>query len=508
MRKLVAAATAVTAMVLGVLAPVAAQALPGGARQPAVMSADLRDRLASDTTGRLVVFVSGRTLEDAERAVDAAGLRSVDTFDRIGVVVAVGTSAQVRTVAGRPGVSHVELDRKMDLSLGTSLKATRGEDVNKGFTVDGHAVPPITGAGVSIAVIDSGIDGTHPFFKLPDGSSKVVQNLKFACPFFYACDGSPPADPPDSNDALWLPVPSNDSDTGSMGGHGTHVAGIAAGRAGRIDGTRRITGSAPGAKLVALSVGQTLSVYAGYAGMNWVVEHHADPCGRHDLVACPPIRVINNSWGAEGGPYEFVPDGVEARLQRLLVAEGVTVVWAAGNDGGDGTEDHTSADAKDPTPGVLSVANYDDKDTGTRDGTLDPSSSRGLRGDPRTYPDISAPGATITSSCRRTLPVCYLNGDPGDTTGNYFNLGGTSMAAPHIAGIVAQLVQATKGSITPAQVEDLLEDTARKFTDGGSYEKDPRNPDNTTSFDKGHGLVDVKAAVAALRRRGRCCTSP
>ena len=68
------------------------------------------------------------------------------------------------------------------------------------------------------------------------------------------------------------------------------------------------------------------------------------------------------------------------------------------------------------------------------------------------------------------------------------------MAAPHIAGIVAQLFQANPAA-TPAQVEAALKSTAYKFTDGAAYEAGPLG---TTSYDKGYGLVDVVAAVAAL----------
>ncbi|HEX9969188.1 MAG TPA: S8 family serine peptidase, partial [Acidimicrobiales bacterium] len=131
---------------------------------------------------------------------------------------------------------------------------------------------------------------------------------------------------------------------------------------------------------------------------------------------------------------------------------------------------------------------------------LDSSSSRGLRTDPTTFPDLSAPGATITSACGPQLPVCYLHGDTGDDNREYYTIGGTSMAAPHVAGIVAQLLEADP-TLTPGKIELLLEDTAYKFTAGGKYgeQVDATNPDDTTSFDKGHGLVDAKAAVASLR---------
>ena len=113
-------------------------------------------------------------------------------------------------------------------------------------------------------------------------------------------------------------------------------------------------------------------------------------------------------------------------------------------------------------------------------------------GKPATYPDLSAPGSDITSSCRVWLQ-CGTN--PANT--DYGTISGTSMAAPHVAGIVAQLFEADP-TLTPAEIEDILEDTAHKF--GAGYEADlaDRNDDDTTSFDKGHGLVDVVGAVSRI----------
>ena len=94
------------------------------------------------------------------------------------------------------------------------------------------------------------------------------------------------------------------------------------------------------------------------------------------------------------------------------------------------------------------------------------------------------------------LPADLLTGldprnGPGATDIGTFNtISGTSMAAPHIAGIVAQLFQANPAA-TPAQVEEALKTTAYKYTDGAAYEQGALG---TTSFDKGYGLVDVVAA--------------
>jgi serine protease AprX len=205
--------------------------------------------------------------------------------------------------------------------------------------------------------------------------------------------------------------------------------------------------------------------------------------------------VTSNSYGPTGGGA-FDPNSATVKIQRELVKEGVVSVWANGNDGGDGSEDLSNPPGKDPTPGILSVASFYDQDTGTRDGTVSDFSSRGKAGDQSTYPDISAPGESITSSCRIYLPICSSGLDPKDG-GDYNTISGTSMATPHISGIVAQLFQANPNA-TPAQVEAAIKSTAYKYSDGSAYVADPTGT-GTTSFDKGHGLVDVVAAAAAVR---------
>ena len=84
---------------------------------------------------------------------------------------------------------------------------------------------------------------------------------------------------------------------------------------------------------------------------------------------------------------------------------------------------------------------------------------------------------------------------PGATDLGTFNtISGTSMAAPHIAGIVAQLFEDSPNA-TPAQIEAALKSTAYRYTDGAAYTS---AGGYTTSFDKGVGLVDVVAAATAL----------
>ena len=478
------------------LAPVPAFALSGGDAAPARVQDWLAGELADAApTDALRVYVHAGSAAQAREAVAAGGLQLVEVFDKIGVAVATGLPAQVEAVRSAPGVTYVEGDRPVTHLLDTSHQATRGAEAVR--TLDGADGSDLDGSGISIAVIDSGVDGTHPFFTAEDGTSKVVRNLKSVCTVIVFTD----------NDRCFTDVPGNDSDTLSTGGHGTHVAGIAAGYPTTLADGRTIQGAAPGAKIVSLSVGQLISVYGGDTGLNWVLEHHAAPCGEGvPASVCPPIRVTNNSYGVGGGS-DFDPESATVKLQRALLDEGVLTVWAAGNDGGDGSGDSqtTNGPGNDPRPGILMVASYDDQGTGTRNGTLSDFSSRGVKGATDTYPDISAPGDGILSACRVYLPICSTGFDVVEG-GDYNTISGTSMAAPHIAGIVAQLLEAVPGA-TPAQVEDAIEDGAHRFTAGGAYESDPLNSGTLTSFDKGHGLVDVVAAVADLRG-GSTSTTP
>ena len=435
--------------------------------------------------GQATVLVHGTDLAAAKRAVSASGLTTSTTFGGIGVVVARGTKRQIETARTQPGVTYLEGNQPIAFTAETSNQATRGDEALN--TLTGADGASLSGKGVSVGLIDSGVDPTHPYLTEEDGSSVVVSNNKVLCdPFEAACQV--------------VNVPNSvDTDTLSVGGHGTHVAGIIAGRRTTLaDGTSQ-HGAAPGAKLVSLSTGAALVIVGADSALNWVLENHDHPCGASvPASTCPPIKVTNNSYGPAGGG-EFDPQSATAKLQRALAAEGVATVWANGNDGGDGSENLSNPPGQDPTGGVISVASYNDLGTGTRDGEVSDFSSRGKAGQPSSYPDISAPGDLITSSCRPYLVICSTGLDPqngpGATDIGTFNtISGTSMAAPHIAGIVAQLFQRAP-SATPAQVEDAIKSTAHKYAFGAAYEPAPLG---TTSYDKGYGLVDVVAAAQAL----------
>ncbi len=478
---------AATASVLAVSATFGSGGTASAADQsvPANVSDHLAGQLG-DLTGKTSVMVHGTSITAARQAVTAAGMSKKGEFRGIGVVVANATKSQIQAVRSAPGVTYVEGGAQpIEFFQETSNTATRGAEA--AATLSGANGAPLTGKGVSVAVIDSGIDPTHPYFKEADGSNAVVANLKAVCePLTETCS------------VQKLPAVV-DTDTLSVGGHGTHVSGIVAGRPTTLTDGGKLQGAAPGAKLVSISTGAGIVILGADSALNWVLENHAAPCGAGvPASTCPPIKVTNNSYGPSGGG-SFDPESATVKLQRALAAEGVVTVWAAGNDGGNGSKSLTNPPGQDPTGGILSVASYYDQDTGTRSGVVSDYSSRGRASDASTWPDISAPGEEITSSCRLYLAICstgldFRNGPGALDIGTFNTISGTSMAAPHIAGIVAQLFQA-KPSATPADIERALKVSAHKFTDGAAYAAGPLG---TTSYDKGYGLVDVVAAVAAL----------
>jgi subtilisin family serine protease len=433
------------------------------------------------------VLVHGTDIAAARAAVDATGMRLVTEFERIGVAVASGTADQVEAARSQPGVTYLEGNTPITFFDQTSHTATRGAEAVS--TLTGANGQPLDGSGVSVAVIDSGVDPTHPYLQDADGGSAVVANLRSVC-----------LDESTTSTDCVLPVPGFlDTDTSSGGGHGTHVNGIVGGRPTTLTDGTTLQGAAPGASLVSISTGAVLLIVGADSALNWVLENHEQPCGA-DVPAstCPPIKVTNNSYGPAGGG-EFDPNSATVKLQRALAADGVVTVWAAGNDGGDGSAAVTNPPGQDPTGGILSVASYFDEDTGTRDGGVSEYSSRGSASDPSTWPDLSAPGENITSACRLHLPICATGLDPRNgpgalDLGTFNTISGTSMAAPHIAGIVAQLFQADPGA-TPAEIEAVLKGTTYRYTDGAAYRL---VGGYSSSYDKGTGLVDVVAAAQAL----------
>jgi serine protease AprX len=268
------------------------------------------------------------------------------------------------------------------------------------------------------------------------------------------------------------------------------VAGIAAGSGASTYGAYR--GVAPGAHLVGLSAGEGASVvYASVLqAVDWLLENGDDY----------NVQVVNNSWGGTG---TFDPSNPVNEAMTALHDAGVTVVFAAGNDGPTaGTLNHHSAN-----PAVISVAagcklyvqdptNSKSQcvDAAGRESVLAGFSSRGIPGDALNHPDVTAPGVRIVSTraFSGAVPLLGATSDANvcnigiQNLKNYTCMSGTSMAAPHVAGVVALMEEASGGRLTPDQALAILTSTARKLTGYALWEV-------------GAGYVDADAAVKAAR---------
>ncbi len=453
------------------------------------------------TYGAFVHFKSG-TLAEQNRVLSSLGLQLHADFREYATsVFARGPVAAFKRAATHPSISYIEHNTPMRYFGETQPWATRlrvaQEPVSGGpYYADAAKTQILDGTGVNLGVIDSGILAAHPDFA--DNLLYNYQVVGLLGPVDYVDLG-----------------PTNTESV--VGGHGTHVTGTIGGSGQASDGgypagsvspniPGTFTGGAPKAGLISWGNGAgllVLDVTLAYRHMLRNVD--AKTPGFDKLVA------VNNSYGALD-PTEHNPNSTAAQLVRQITDKGIVMAFAAGNDGGDGTTPTTSPECRNPYPGVICVANYDDQNTGVIDGGLASSSSRGTRGreDTADFPDVSAPGQNITSTCIQGAPqqaICSGTGET-DWAPFYGTISGTSMATPHVVAAIGLIQQAYMGAnngerLTPAQVEELLQRTARRIGDG--YVADPQLGNSfpgvggtTTHFGYGAGLINVPAALDVL----------
>ena len=332
-----------------------------------------------------------------------------------------------------------------------------------------------TGAGVGVAVIDSGINDNQPDLQNATGTSRVVYHQDFT--------GTPTTNANGGQYDLY--------------GHGTHVAGIIAGNGANSGG--QYAGVAPGATLIDLR-----ALDANGAGTDSSVIAAIQQAIA--LKNTYNIRVINLSLG-RGIPVSYTQDplcqAVEAAWQH-----GIVVVVAAGNYGRlnvNGSNGFGTITAPGNDPYVITVGATKNNGNGSANGETKASySSKG----PTTYdhivkPDIMAPGNAIVSLAApgATLESSY----PSDLTSgndgvhNYFKLSGTSMATPVVSGAVAILLQETN-TLTPDQVKARLMKTAYKMGMVSTSAFVPHLNMNFLDFydlfSVGSGLLNVQSAIA------------
>ncbi|BCR06686.1 hypothetical protein DESUT3_37550 [Desulfuromonas versatilis] len=345
----------------------------------------------------------------------------------------------VAELAAFPGVESVKLDALIEAPRAVP-SATNGIEDN----LHAVGVPELwnlglTGTGMVIGLMDTGVDASHPDLvgRWRGGSNSWLDpNGEHATPF-------------------------------DQEGHGTAVAGVLVG--GNAGGTS--IGVAPDARWIAVKIFNDAG-FAPLSGIHQGFQWMLDPDGNPDTDDAPDV--VNNSWGFEdpagscidgANPDPNLNANFHPDLQALRAA-GIPVVFAAGNTG--------PANATSISPG-----NYPEAfavgavDTIASAGTILPSSARGPSAcDGSIFPELVAPGRQILTS-----------GLPADL--GFVLATGTSFSAPHVAGIMALLQQGF-----PAVALSGLEATlVRTAADRG-----PIGPDNAY----GAGLVNGLAAYQSI----------
>ncbi|MET0939558.1 MAG: S8 family serine peptidase [Gaiellaceae bacterium] len=352
----------------------------------------------------------------------------------------------VSKLARIEGIEGVHVGGCYGLTLDRSPSIIGADELWGGPTL------PTAGNGVKIGVIDQGVDQTHPFFDpsgytYPPGFPKGQRS--FTTPKVIAARAFAPAT------TTW---PKARSPFDPAGDHGTHVAGIAAGNVtpGAVSGRGTLSGTAPRAYIGNYKVLSTPSDFG-------LIENAGEVISAIEAAVRDGMDVINMSFGE----YETDParNVVDAAVDGAAEA-GVVPVAAAGNsfdDWGRGSIGSPATAAK-----AIAVA------ATTKSGSIASFSSSGPAAlSLRMKPDVSAPGASILSS----IP---------EREGTWASWSGTSMAAPHVAGAAALLIQRHPGW-TVDQITSALVQT-------GVPAGDPDSDSEAATTREGGGLVDLPEA--------------
>ena len=426
-------------------------------------------------------------------ALEELGLTVVDVIEAVdGVLLGQVNTSLAPTLAALDGVVMVEQYGKVifygDIQT-PSVKAS-----NSSFYPIGAWDLGVSGAGINIAMVDTGVDNEHPGL-----SDKFVAGYDAVC---YLT-----TDPTCYGDILRRTDGTYDPDDGNQ--HGTACMGMAASTG--IDSNGEQTefyGAAPDAALVDVRIGTDAGAgpFENYVleqefyesamnGIQWIIDNK-DTAWQGADGTNYGIDILSLSWGItshEGGGS----DGNDMHSQILNVAmeAGIVVSVAAGNDGpdNDGLSGMGSSDLS------ITIGATDDLNTINReDDTVAGYSSRGPRrdngdGNPlnELKPELSAPGSNIIQAegCV-TSGLCnnLLGGDAADN--GYTGRGsGTSYATPSVSGIIALMLEANP-DLSPAEVKEILKFTAERRGEVTQPDVDP-----FWNRDFGWGMADAYEAV-------------
>ncbi|WP_229703335.1 S8 family peptidase [Streptomyces albiflavescens] len=470
-RKLLSVAAISAALLAGTTTTVAAQPSTGTVRvTPAAQSA------AAPAERLIVGYKSGAPEAKSNQAADAdaqvKGEKAGEDLDfqrRLGTgaaLVDLGTELKKADVAdviaqyrADPQVAYVVPDRlnKPQADPNDTEYAKQWDlfESTAGMRVPG-AWSTSTGSGVTVAVIDTG------YVAHSDVAANIVGGYDFISDTAVSVDGdgrdSNPADPGD-----WYATDECGAGTGSSSSswHGTHVAGTIAAV---TNNNKGVAGIAYHAKISPLRV---LGKCGGYDSdiidaITWASGGSVSGVPANTNVA----KVINMSLGGSGACTSATQSAINAAVNR-----GTTVVVAAGND-----NDNASKYSPASCSNVITVAA-----TG-RTGSRASYSNYG------SIVDIAAPGGEMSTGTANGILSTLNSGTKTPSSESYAYYQGTSMATPHIVGLVA-LMKSANPSLTPAQIESAIKANARALP-------------GTCSGGCGAGLADATKTVQAVASSG------
>ena len=391
------------------------------------LSRDLESPLTAEPDDiRLIIQFTDGPLDKDRRFIETKDFRIERSFHIIPALSIIGPANNIKQLVENPRIAYIEHNDPAipDMEMGTRVINATQVWSSVVQTPEGEE-DPIDGSGVTVCVVDTGIDAGHPDL---DYGSTTIRNVY------------------DAGNGVWMEAENTDTNYG----HGTHVAGTVAGNGDASAGARR--GVAPGANLIGVTVSipeEATSPYEdGYIQcLEWVYDH-SRPGANPDN-----IRVVTNSWHSTVEEYD--PDALLIKtIDKLTFENNVVSTWSAGNDGRDDPEgNELTTSGQGNAPIAIMVAAYE------RDGSaVTDFSSRGKVGHNHTYPDVGAPGRNIWSCSARRTVISGLMYVGGNTNPYYLAISGTSMSTPHVAGLVALLWQACPSMSVSPMHEDYSGD--------------------------------------------------
>jgi serine protease AprX len=376
----------------------------------ATLAPDLAQHIAQNGSVPIQVIVQGPQ-SMVDRLVRQYGVTLVKRL-RSGAVLS-GLGSALAALATDSQLDALPAERMVEATQTVDTEATGASQAWPGL-LNGKLLSGQNGAGIGVALVDSGVAVDHPDF-----GSRVIYSLDFVDPNGKGAD---------------------------LYGHGTHVAGIIAGAGTGSQGLlqKQFAGAAPGAQLINLRVldGLGMGLVSDVVdAIDWCIANKA----KYN------IRIINLSLGHL--PVESEHDDPLAQAVERAVASGIVVVTSAGNYGklADGTPVLGGIVTPGIAPHVITVGAVNTRGTIDRsDDLMATWSSRGPAGDPQDKstwiikPDLVAPGNAVVSAMKSNTYLWNLLPDRQVTTqgGGYLKLSGTSMATPFVSGAVALLLQA------------------------------------------------------------------